>query len=95
MACPRMELDACTTLTAGTSVGDLPGDEEQLQLLEGSILATVRLLALCVVGVDVDALNTRVRGLVCVCDLAKGSLQSCQGPAWILLIVCFHGRRFH
>mmetsp|Transcript_43356 Transcript_43356/g.101173 ORF Transcript_43356/g.101173 Transcript_43356/m.101173 type:complete len:610 (-) Transcript_43356:35-1864(-) len=35
-------LDACTMVADGRSLSSLPGDDEQLQLLEGSILAAVR-----------------------------------------------------
>lgn len=35
-------LDACTIVADGRSLSSLPGDDEQLQLLEGSILAAVR-----------------------------------------------------
>ena len=45
-ALPRLGLDACTMVADGRSLSSLPGDDEQLQLLEGSILAAVRLVVI-------------------------------------------------
>ena len=85
-ALPRLGLDACTIVADGRSLSSLPGDDEQLQLLEGSILAAVRLVVIIS--------NHLVDSMLCTLRRC-GQLREGRTESFGAGVTCFSVRRQH